>query len=61
MHYERGGAGNRDCGCLFPGSLPPASLWRLQEAAAHGSLWHTAGLVFMLSHRLHSSPGCQHG
>lgn len=61
VHYERGSAGNRDCGGLFPGPVPPPSLWRLQEAAAHGSLWHTAGVVSVLSHRLHSSTGCQHG
>lgn len=54
-------AWDRDRGGVLPGAVPAAPLWRLQEAAAHGLVWHAAGLVPVLSHRLHSTPGRQHG
>lgn len=58
---EWGRAWDRDRGGVFPGAVPAASLWRLQEAAAHGLVRHAAGLVPMLPYRLHSPPGRQHG
>lgn len=58
---ERGCSGYRDRGGVLLGALPAAPVWRLQEAAAHGVVWHTAGLVPVLSHRLHFTSGRQHG
>lgn len=58
---EWGGSGYRDRGGVLPGSVPAATIWRLQEAAAHGAVWHAAGLVPVFPHRLHFTPGRQHG
>lgn len=58
---EWGCAGDRDRRGVLLGAVPAAPLWRLQEAAAHGLVRHAAGLVPVLSHRLYSTPGRQHG
>lgn len=58
---ERGCSGHRDRGGVFPGAVPVAPIWRLQEAAAHGVVWHAAGLVSVFPHRLYFTSGCQHG
>lgn len=58
---EWGCSGYRDRGGVLPGAVPAAPIWRLQEAAAHGVVWHAAGLVPVFPHRLYLTSGRQHG
>lgn len=51
----------RDCGCLPPGLLPPAALWRFAAAALDGPVRDAAVLVSLLPYRLHPATWCQHG
>lgn len=55
---EWGSSGYRDRGGVLLGTVPATPVWRLQEAAAHGVVWHAASLVSVFPHCFYFTSGC---